>query len=291
MTVTESSSSCSPATLPCLSTRPRQRIVLGIQYDGAAWQGWQTQPHGLTVQDKLEAALRRFTLTTIALTCAGRTDTGVHALEQVAHFDTDIVRDKSSWVRGVNAFLPLSIAVRWACVLPLETGAQHGAGNFHARFSATARTYHYLLYNHPVRSPILVGKAGWTFRPLDVGRMQQGADYLVGAHDFSAFRAIECQAKSPLRIMQSLQVRRHGDMIVLTLTANAFLQHMVRNIVGALIVVGNGKQPPAWIAQLLQQKDRSRAAPTFMPDGLYLANVDYPARWALPQAATVWPWW
>jgi len=293
------SSSSEPAAVA--SMRPLRRIVLGVQYDGGSWQGWQTQPHRLTVQDKLEAALRQFTLVDIATTCAGRTDSGVHALEQVVHFDTDIVRDKFSWVRGVNAFLPPSIAVRWACELPLEDvdGAGDGAltgtlrereGGFHARFSATARTYHYLLYNHPVRSPLLSGKAGWTFRPLDAGLMQQAADFLIGEHDFTTFRAVECQAKSPVREMHALQVRRHGDMIVFTLKANAFLHHMVRNIVGSLIFVGNGNQPPAWIAQVLAQKDRSRAAPTFMPDGLYLARVDYPAHWSLPQQAAQWPW-
>ncbi|WP_370543404.1 tRNA pseudouridine(38-40) synthase TruA [Herbaspirillum sp. Sphag1AN] len=275
-----------------------RRIVLGVQYDGASWQGWQTQPHGLTVQDKLESALRQFTLREIATTCAGRTDSGVHALEQVVHFDTEIVRDKFSWVRGVNAFLPASIAVRWACELPIEEvdaarsrTAQDREGGFHSRFSATARTYHYLLYNHPVRSPLLAGKAGWTFRPLDVALMQQGADFLVGEHDFTSFRAVECQAKSPIRQMESLQVKRNGDMIVFTLKANAFLHHMVRNIVGSLIFVGNGNQPPEWIAQVLAQKDRSRAAPTFMPDGLYLARVDYPTQWVLPQESHSWPWW
>lgn len=285
------------AAAPALtaSTRPLRRVVLGIQYDGNSWQGWQTQLHGLTVQDKLEAALRQFTLTAIDTTCAGRTDSGVHALEQVVHFDTDIARESSSWVRGVNAFLPASIAVRWACETPLDEAGEPGQpgereGGFHARFSATARTYHYLLYNHAVRSPLLAGKVGWTFRPLDVALMQQAADHLLGEHDFSAFRAAECQAKSPVRTMESLQISRHGDMIVFTLKANAFLHHMVRNIVGSLIFVGNGRQPPHWLAQVLAQKDRSKAAPTFMPDGLYLARVDYPARWALPQEDGGWPW-
>lgn len=283
--------SSGPALRPL---RSLHRIVLGIQYDGNSWQGWQTQPHGLTVQDKLEAALKQFTLVDIDTTCAGRTDSGVHALEQVVHFDTTIARDKSSWVRGVNAFLPSSIAVRWAIALPADDGVGNALNEredgFHARFSATARTYHYMLYNHPVRSPLLAGKAGWTFRPLDVDLMQQAANHLVGEHDFSTFRAVECQAKSPVRTMESLQIRRHGDMIVFTLKANAFLHHMVRNIVGSLIFVGNGRQPPEWIAQILAQQDRSLAAPTFMPDGLYLAKVDYPARWSLPQEEAAWPW-
>jgi tRNA pseudouridine38-40 synthase len=261
------------------------------------------------VQDQLEAALERFTLQRIATTCAGRTDSGVHALEQVVHFDTDIARDLFSWVRGTNAFLPPTIAVRWACELPYVDDAAiaaaatqaeevHGAGRsdmlvrfgFHARFSAMARTYHYVLYNHPVRSPLLAGKAGWTFRPLDAERMHRAAQHLIGEHDFTSFRAVECQAKSPVRKMESITVRRHGDMIVFTLKANAFLHHMVRNIVGSLIFVGNGNQPPEWIAQVLAQRDRSRAAPTFMPDGLYLARVDYPDTWALPQETRSWPW-
>jgi tRNA pseudouridine38-40 synthase len=295
MAVIQPASSASQESIAASGLLPLRRVVLGVQYDGASWQGWQTQVHGLTVQDRLQAALRQFTLTDIATTCAGRTDSGVHALEQVVHFDTSIVRDKSSWVRGVNAFLPTSIAVQWACEVPAEiadlstTGGQREDG-FHARFSATARTYHYLLYNHPVRSPLLSGKVGWTFRPLDEERMRQAAAYLVGEHDFSAFRAVECQAKSPVRTMESLQIRRHGDMIVLTLKANAFLHHMVRNIVGSLIFVGNGRQPPSWIAEVLAQKNRSLAAPTFMPDGLYLAKVDYPVHWRLPQQQAAWPW-
>ncbi|NQE48031.1 MULTISPECIES: tRNA pseudouridine synthase A [Herbaspirillum] len=286
-----------------------RRVVLGVQYDGASWQGWQTQPHRQTVQDQLEAALQRFSTTSIATTCAGRTDSGVHALEQVVHFDTAIARDRFSWVRGTNAFLPPTIAVRWACELPWVddaaiAGAQaaelHGAERegaeslaqfgFHARFSAIARTYHYVLYNHAVRSPLLAGKAGWTFRPLDADRMHRAAQYLIGEHDFTSFRAVECQAKSPVRKMESIAVRRHGDMIVFTLKANAFLHHMVRNIVGSLVVVGSGKQEPEWMGQVLALRDRSRAAPTFMPDGLYLARVDYPDAWALPQEMRSWPW-
>ncbi|RAM63088.1 tRNA pseudouridine synthase A [Herbaspirillum rubrisubalbicans] len=286
-----------------------RRVVLGVQYDGASWQGWQTQPHRQTVQDQLEAALQRFSTTSIATTCAGRTDSGVHALEQVVHFDTAIARDRFSWVRGTNAFLPPTIAVRWACELPWVddaaiAGAQaaelHGAERegaeslaqfgFHARFSAIARTYHYVLYNHAVRSPLLAGKAGWTFRPLDADRMHRAAQYLIGEHDFTSFRAVECQAKSPVRKMESIAVRRYGDMIVFTLKANAFLHHMVRNIVGSLVVVGSGKQGPEWMGQVLALRDRSRAAPTFMPDGLYLARVDYPDAWALPQEMRSWPW-
>ncbi|MEO6919739.1 MAG: tRNA pseudouridine(38-40) synthase TruA [Collimonas sp.] len=259
-----------------------KRIVLGVQYDGTPWQGWQTQPSGKTVQDRLEAALQKFTQGEVATTCAGRTDSGVHALEQVVHFDTGLSREIFSWVRGLNAFLPSSIAVRWAHELPVadESGEQD---DFHARFSATSRTYHYLLYNNPVRSPLLEGKAGWVFRPLDVELMRQAASYLIGTHDFSAFRAIECQAKSPVRTMDQIGIERRGDLIVFTLRANAFLHHMVRNIVGTLIYAGNGSKAPEWIAELLLQRDRSQAAPTFMPDGLYLAQVAYDRKWQLPQ--------
>lgn len=259
-----------------------KRIVLGVQYDGASWHGWQTQPAGGTVQDTLEAALKRFALVDLDTTCAGRTDAGVHALEQVVHFDTELDRDMFSWVRGVNAFLPPSIAVRWACEVRPEP-----EGEFHARFSAVARTYHYVIYNHPVRSPLLAGKAGWVFRPLDVGRMRDAAQFLLGTHDFSAFRAAECQAKSPIKTMREIRIEQRNHLIVVTLTANAFLHHMVRNIVGSLIVVGNGNQSPQWLGKILEGKDRSKAAPTFMPDGLYLARIAYDDKWGLPQESMV----
>lgn len=231
-------------------------------------------------------ALKKFARAAIATTCAGRTDTGVHAFEQVVHFDTEIERDRFSWVRGVNAFLPSSIAVRWAAeVAPDPLGEQ-----FHARFSATARTYHYLLYNHAMPSPLLAGKAGWVFRPLDIGLMQEAAHYLQGTHDFSAFRAAQCQAKSPVRSMRQVDIRRHGDLITVSLCANAFLHHMVRNIVGCLIAVGAGKYPAAWLQEMLEGRDRSRIAPTFMPDGLYLAHIEYDPKWGLPQEA-IHPFW
>jgi tRNA pseudouridine38-40 synthase len=256
-----------------------KRIVLGVQYDGSSWRGWQTQPDGGTVQDELEAALRKFSLTDISTTCAGRTDAGVHALEQVVHFDTALERELFSWVRGVNAFLPRSIAVRWAHELAYDEADDF----FHARFSATARTYHYVLYNHPVRSPLLSGKAGWVFRPLDIEPMREAARHLLGTHDFSSFRAAECQANTPVKTMHEIGIERRGDLVVFTLRANAFLHHMVRNIVGSLIVVGNGNQQPVWLRELLEHRDRSRAAPTFMPDGLYLAKIDYDPKWGLPQ--------
>ena len=291
-----------------------KRIVLGVQYDGTPWLGYQTQPHGETVQDKLEAALLQFTRQEVHTICAGRTDAGVHALEQIVHFDIDLSRNAFSWVRGTNAYLPPSIAVRWATeVVPdlacaaydpagatsvtftpepglpdlTQAGMQH---EFHSRFSATARTYHYVLNNSPIHSPLLRNRVGWVFRPLDAVRMQEGANFLLGVHDFSAFRAAHCQAKTPVKRMHAIRIERRGDMIIFTLRASAFLHHMVRNIVGALIVVGTGNQPPEWMAQILAARDRSKAAPTFMPDGLYLARIDYDPKWGLPQQRNVLPW-
>ncbi|MGV8900511.1 MAG: tRNA pseudouridine(38-40) synthase TruA [Burkholderiaceae bacterium] len=265
-----------------------KRIALGIEYDGSPWSGWQTQPDGRTVQDVLESALGKFTRHEMATVCAGRTDAGVHAKEQVVHFDTDISRETASWVRGVNAFLPPSIAVRWACEVQRDDNAVdhasgHAADQFHARFSATARTYHYVIYNHPVRSPLLTGKVGWVFRALDENKMRIAAQSLVGVHDFSAFRASQCQAKSPVRNMHAIDIARNGDLIVITLRANAFLHHMVRNIVGSLIFTGNGKKPADWLKEVLEGRDRKYAAPTFSPDGLYLAKIEYDQKWRLPQ--------
>ncbi len=255
-----------------------RRIALGLQYDGTPWQGWQTQPHRQAVQDSLGQALAKFCQCALPTACAGRTDAGVHALGQVVHFDTDITREPFSWVRGVNAFLPASIAVRWAAEV---TGGEEG---FHARFSALVRTYHYVIYNHPVRSPVWHGRTGWVFRPLDADAMQAAAQVLIGEHDFSAFRAAECQAASPVRKMHAIEVHRHADLVIVTLRANAFLQHMVRNMVGSLIQVGSGNRPAAWIDELLASRNRELAAPTFSPDGLYLAKVDYDERWGLPPA-------
>mgnify|MGYP003384825039 CR=1 FL=1 len=255
------------------------RIALGVQYEGSHWQGYQTQPHGKTVQDSLEAALHQFGRHTFDTTCAGRTDTGVHALEQVVHFDTDLVRSMYSWVNGVNAFLPPSIVVRWAHEVPEQLDGRE----FHARFAARARTYHYILYNNPVRSPIFNRRAGWVFRRLDEERMRTAAQYLLGTHDFSAFRASHCQAKTPIKDMYEINIVRQGDFITFTLRASAFLHHMVRNIVGSMIYVGTGAKPIEWMNEVLLSGNRSLAAPTFMPDGLYLAHIDYDPRWGLPQ--------
>jgi tRNA pseudouridine38-40 synthase len=265
-----------------------KRIAIGLQYDGQAWQGYQKQIHGLTVQDKLEHALLEFTKVPLATTCAGRTDAGVHASEQVVHFDTDLDRVPYAWLRGINAFLPPSIAVRW--VKELE-GDPSVLDFFHARFSAQARTYHYVLYNNPTRSPLLVGRAGFYHRPLDVERMQAAVAPLLGWHDFTTFRAAQCQAKSPVKLMHDIQIRRHGELIVFTLKANAFLHHMVRNLVGSLVYIGQGREEASWLGELLASKNRGLAAPTFMPDGLYLAKIDYDEKWALPQETTsALPW-
>jgi len=267
-----------------------KRIALGIQYDGRQWQGWQTQPHRKTVQDTLEAALAKFCQQSVVTVCAGRTDSGVHAIEQVVHFDTEAERELFAWVRGLNAFLPATIAVRWAAEVAGATqasGAEQDA--FHARFSAQARTYHYLIYNHPVRSPLWSGRSGWVFRPLRVEAMQAAAQALIGTHDFSAFRAAECQAHSPVRTMHTITLQRQGELILVTLKANAFLHHMVRNIVGSLIQVGIGNAAEAWVGEVLAARNRDLAAPTFSPDGLYLAKIDYDARWNLPQIDTTTP--
>lgn len=250
------------------------RIALGIEYDGSRYCGWQSQPSGCGVQDALERALSGVAGEAIQAVTAGRTDTGVHALHQVVHFDTSVTRPDTAWVRGVNALLPAGVAVLWA--MPVDEA-------FHARFSAVSRRYVYFLLNHPVRPALLAGKIGWFHAPLDVEAMRQGALHLLGEHDFSAFRAAECQAKSPVKQMQRIEITRSGDTILLDFTANAFLHHMVRNLVGSLVYVGKGKHAPDWIGELLGNRDRTRAAPTFSPDGLYLANIGYDPKWGLPE--------
>lgn len=249
------------------------RMALGIAYDGSFWQGWQTQPNGRTVQDTLEGALKRFLVQPVATICAGRTDTGVHALSQVVHLDTPASRRLESWVRGVNALLPDSIAVQWA---------QPVSDAFHARFGALSRTYIYLLRNTRVRSPLFHGRAGWVYHELDLAAMQDAAFRLVGEHNFSSFRSSQCQAASPIRTLHKLQIQQHGDFFVFTFKANAFLHHMVRNLMGTLLYIGQHKQAPIWIDELLAERDRRYAAPTFSPDGLYLAGVEYPSEFALP---------
>lgn len=250
------------------------RVALGIEYDGSSYTGWQSQPDGNTVQDVLQLALSKISGEPVTVIAAGRTDTGVHALEQVVHFDTRAIRPLSAWVRGVNAMLPSSVAVLWAHPVDDE---------FHARFSACARSYSYYLYSRPVRSAVQHGKVGWYHQKLDVALMREAAAYLMGEHDFSAFRASECQAKSPIKTLLQLSVQQSGDMFAFDLTANAFLHHMVRNIIGCLVYVGNGKHPPQWLSQVLEGRERSLAAPTFSPAGLYLRRISYDEKWGLPQ--------
>lgn len=250
------------------------RIALGVQYDGTLFQGWQSQPHRETVQDVLEGALSQFAMLPVHVQCAGRTDAGVHALEQVVHFDAPINRSMESWVRGTNSFLPDAISVRWA----VEVGE-----DFHARFDAFKRTYHYVIYNHVVRSPLWCKRAGWYHKPLNEHLMNVAAQSLVGTHNFSAFRAAQCQAKSPIKTMHQVKVQRYGDLVVISLSANAFLHHMVRNIVGSLVYIGASKKPVDWMAVLLEQTDRTIAAPTFSAAGLYLSAVHYNESYVLPK--------
>ncbi|WP_435627075.1 tRNA pseudouridine(38-40) synthase TruA [Candidatus Ferrigenium straubiae] len=250
------------------------RVALGVEYDGRPYCGWQSQAEESTVQDTLQRALSQIAGEPISIIAAGRTDTGVHALEQVVHFDTQVERPLPAWVRGTNAVLPESVAVRWAHPVPDE---------FHARFSAHGRSYRYLLINRPVRSALHAGKAGWFHLPLDIAAMQAAAEYLLGEHDFSAFRSSECQAKSPVKHLRQMDIYRQGEMLVFDLSAGAFLHHMVRNIVGCLIYVGKGKHPPDWMKEILEGRSRTMAAPTFAPDGLYLRRIQYEAKWGLPQ--------
>ncbi|MCB1957810.1 MAG: tRNA pseudouridine(38-40) synthase TruA [Rhodocyclaceae bacterium] len=257
----------------------RQRIAIGLEYDGRGFEGWQTQPHGRTVQDALERALGRIADTErVATVCAGRTDTGVHATVQVAHFDAPVARPDQAWVRGVNSHLPEGVAVLWA--RPVDEG-------FHARFRAQSRIYRYLLLNRPVRPGLLAGRVGWHHLPLDVEAMAQAAQGLVGTHDFSAFRAAACQARSPVREMRRVALSRRGDLIVFEFEANAFLHHMIRNLVGALVYVGKGAWTAGRLASVLAARDRSQAAPTFSPDGLYLCGVDYSDAWLLPERGRI----
>ena len=252
------------------------RIALGIEYNGSAFCGWQTQPSGCAVQDALERALAGIAGGRIATICAGRTDAGVHAVAQVVHFDCAVARPQSAWVRGTNTALPAGVAVLWALQVPAE---------FNARYCARERSYRYVLLNHPVRSALNHGRVGWFHAPLDVSRMCEAASSLVGEHDFSAFRSAECQARSPVRELRRLDIRQCGECIVFELAANAFLHRMVRNIVGSLVYVGNGRHDPAWVAEVLASRDRAQAAPTMDAAGLYLAHVSYDAKWGLPQSA------
>lgn len=249
------------------------RLALGISYNGQGYEGWQSQASGLTVQDHLEAALTRFAAQPVTTLCAGRTDAGVHGLMQVVHLDTPLDREPFSWVRGTNTFLPPDIAVQWACPVP---------DDFHARGSATGRRYAYVLLASPVRPGVEAGRVGWVFRPVDVDAMREAAALLVGEHDFTSFRASACQAKSPVKTLRGISITQRGAYWRFEFEANAFLHHMIRNIMGCLVQIGQGKKPPEWMAEVLAARDRRAAAPTFSPDGLYFLGPRYDAHWDIP---------
>jgi tRNA pseudouridine38-40 synthase len=252
------------------------RVALGLSYEGTHFCGWQSQSDKSGVQDALEHAIASIAQHSVRVHAAGRTDTGVHALGQVVHFEAQVNRPLSAWVRGVNAHLPATVRVQWA---------HEVVDDFHARFSARGRSYQYLLYNAPVASALMANQAGWFHLPLDFSAMQEAVSYLLGEHDFSAFRAAECQAKSPIRTMTKADVRQVGRYFIFDFSANAFLHHQVRNMIGALVYVGKGAYSPLHIKTLLQQRNRTLSPPTFSPNGLYLTSVNYEPKWGLPDMA------
>ena len=257
------------------------RLALGISYNGQAYQGWQSQLSGRTVQDQLEAALGQFTTHPVSTVCAGRTDSGVHGLMQVVHFDTELQREEFSWIRGTNRFLPLDIAVEWARPVP---------DAFHSRGSAIARRYSYVLLESQVRPSLDAGRVGWVFRPLDADAMRQAALLLLGEHDFTSFRASACQARGPVKTLTRIDISRRGAYWRFDFEANAFLHHMIRNIMGSLLVIGQGQQSPQWMGEVLAARDRDAAAPTFSPAGLYFLGPVYEARWNLPERTPAYDW-
>lgn len=260
------------------------RLALGVRYNGQAYQGWQSQLSGQTVQDKLEAALARFADRPISTLCAGRTDAGVHGLTQVVHFDTDIERTPFSWVRGTNRYLPPDIALQWAHPVP---------DAFHCRASALARRYRYVLSQSPVRPSLDAGRVGWSMYPLDGDAMRAAAALLIGQHDFSSFRASACQARSPVKTLRRIAITQHdaspdGERCHwhFEFEADAFLHHMIRNLMGCLVRIGRGDARPDWIAEVLAARSRKVAAPTFAADGLYFVGPLYDAAWGLPPEST-----
>ena len=261
------------------------RIALGISYSGSAYEGWQSQLSGNTVQDKLELALARFAAGPVRVNCAGRTDAGVHALMQVAHFDTDLHRETQSWVRGTNAFLPRDIAVQWAQPMP---------DSFHSRGSAVSRRYAYVLLESPVRPSVETGRVGWVYRPLDGEAMREAATLLIGEHDFSSFRAAQCQAKSPVKTLERIEISQRAGHTSsywrFEFEANAFLHHMIRNVMGCLVAIGQGDHPAQWLAEVLAARRRDAAAPTFSPDGLYFLGPVYEDRHGLPSRTAAYDW-
>lgn len=251
------------------------RIALGVEYDGSAFCGWQFQDHSPSVQGVVEQALSKVANGPVRVICAGRTDTGVHATEQVIHFDTCAERPMRSWIFGANANLPKQVAILWATPISEE---------FHARFSAMRRSYRYVICNRPVRPTFLARRTTWEYRPLDVERMAAAGRFLIGEHDFTSYRAQGCQAKSPVRTVYRLEVSRSNELIFIDIEANAFLHHMVRNIAGVLMAIGAMEQPVEWARQVLEHCDRSLGGVTAMPSGLYLTGVHYPAQFELPQS-------
>ena len=252
------------------------RIAVGVEYDGTDFAGWERQPGARTVAEVLEHALSEVAAHSVSVVCAGRTDARVHATGQVAHFDTEACRPERAWTLGVNTHLPDDVSVRWAC--------RPGEG-FHARFSALRRHYRYVIYNHGTRSPLLRGRSARCRRRLEVAAMRRAARDLLGEHDFSAYRAAGCQARSPVRTVHHLEVERHGDFVVIDVCANAFLQHMVRNIAGVLQAVGSGERPVGWPASVLASRSRTEGGVTAPPQGLYLRRVEYPLRFAVPSVS------
>jgi tRNA pseudouridine38-40 synthase len=264
-----------------MTTEPASRIALGIAYRGERYHGWQSQPDGQTVQDALERALSQFADRPITTVCAGRTDTGVHALNQVVHLDAPVEREPFSWVRGTNRYLPPDLAVQWC---------QPVARSFHARNSARGRRYRYLLLESPVRPAIEQQGCGWTFRALDGDAMRSAAAHLIGEHDFSSFRAAECQAASPVKTLHRVEIGRHGAYWRFDFDGVAFLHHMVRNIMGCLVAVGAGGRPAAWMAEVLAARSRDAAAPTFAAAGLYFVGPYYDAQHGLPTRTAAMDW-
>lgn len=248
------------------------RIVLGIEYDGSRYHGWQWQAGKITVQAVLERALSIIADQKITVICAGRTDAGVHALEQVVHFDTVVERDMRAWVMGGNTQLPDDVRILWA---------KPAVADFHARYSAIARFYRYIFLNRPVKSALLRSQATWCYEHLDESVMHQAAQSLIGEHDFSSFRAQGCQSKSPNRMMYFIEVYRRGDQVIMDISANAFVHHMVRNIAGVLMDIGRGKQPVSWAEHLLLVKNRQQGGVTAAPYGLYLGGVYYPEHYGI----------
>lgn len=260
---------------PAKNSRSKHRIVLGIEYDGSTYSGWQKQksPQQETIQQYIESALSKIADHEVLVSCAGRTDAGVHATCQVIHFDCSIDRGAKAWVEGSNSLLPKTIRVLWACPQ---------TENFHARFSAVARRYFYLLYQRNVESALFAGRVSYERKRIDTAAMHRAAQSLLGEQDFTSFRAAGCQARTANRNIMHANVYKRGGFTILDIQANAFLQHMVRNIMGSLLLIGKGERDAGWIAQLLAQKDRTLAASTASPDGLYLVAVDYPAEFQLP---------